>query len=67
MVKIVVPLTIQAIAPFGNRSNDSYIVQVTLSNHMNEPAQPLGLNVHRVGQFMQNVTRATVEDAMDSV
>src|SRR6185295_10778026 len=67
MVKVVVPLAIQSTASFGYRSNDSYIVQVALSNHMNKPAQPLGLSVHDFGQFTQNVTSATVEDAMDGV
>ena len=66
-MKVVVPLTIQAIASFGNWSNDSYIVQVALSNHMNDPAQPIGLGVHGFGQFTQYVTGATVEDAMDGV
>ena len=67
MVEVVVPLAIQAIASFGNRSNDSYIVQVALSNHMNDPAQPIGLGMHGFGQFTQNVTGAKVEDAMDGV
>jgi hypothetical protein len=67
MVKVVVPLTIQAIATFGKRGNDSNIVQVALSNHMNDPAQPIGLGVHGFCQFTQDMTGAKVEDAMDGV
>ena len=67
MVEVIVPLTIQAIASVGKWGNDSYIVQVAFSNHMNEPSQPISLGVHGFGQFTQNVTGATVEDAMDGI
>src|SRR5262245_44587274 len=67
MVDVVVPLSIQAIASFGKWGYDSHIVQVALSNHMNEPAQPMGLGVHGFGQFTHNVTGARVEDAMDGI
>src|SRR5262245_843678 len=53
MVEIVAPLCIQSISPDGWSTQQSRVVQVTLSNHIDLPLQTLGLRVHDICQFRQ--------------
>src|SRR4030042_2046843 len=67
MVEIVTPLSIQAIASFGWRINDTHIIEVAFSDHPNMTTQFLCLLVNGFPDVAQDVLGTEIEDAMDGV
>jgi hypothetical protein len=67
MVKIVIPLGIEAIAPELTWSDDAGIVQRTLGDDVNPPIQVLGARVQRQAEFLEKRLRGVVQDGVDGV
>jgi hypothetical protein len=67
MVKIIVPLSIEAIASFLGRIDDPDVVEITFSDHINSTTQFLCLSVNDLPDVVQNVPGTEIEDTMGGV
>ena len=67
MVKIVIPLGIERIAPQFAWSDDAGIVQRTLGDGINPPIQALGTSVQRQAEFFEKRLGGVVDNGMDGI
>ena len=67
MVKIVIPLHIEAVASSGWRMDDTHVVQIAFSDHPNSPTQFLCLLLNSLPDVVQDVSGTEIEDAVDGV
>ncbi len=67
MVKIVVPLGVDGIAPGGTRIDNAHVFKIAFGNQPRFTPQTLCLGVKGFRKFLQDVARAEVVDAMDGV
>src|SRR4030042_5401216 len=67
MVKIIIPLSIQAISPSSGRIDYSHIIQITFSNHNDMTTQLLCFSVNHFPYIIQDVFGTEIEDSMNGV
>ena len=67
MMEVVVPLPVEPVPPLVKGVDQPDVVQVTLRNDMDLPAETLRLTVDLRGQFLQNMPGAEIEDTVNCV
>src|SRR3990170_7535942 len=67
MMKVVIPLGIQAIAACLTGVDDPDVVQIALRDHIDFSAQHFRFSVHRFPEFLQEVSRAEIEYPVDGI
>ena len=66
-MEIVVPLGVQSITTELWRAHEPDVVQITLGNDIDPAIKPLGLLVHRRGQFLQKMEGGKVENPVNRI
>src|ERR671919_407171 len=67
MVKVVIPLGIEAIAPELTWWDEAGIIQRPLGDDVNPPIQVLGASVQRQAEFLEKRLCGVVQDGVDGV
>ena len=67
VVKIVIPLSIQAISSLSRGVDDANIVQIALCDHRDLAAQILRLPLNLLPDIQQDVSGAEIKDSVNGV
>jgi hypothetical protein len=67
VVKIIIPLSIQAVSPLSRGVDDANIIQIALCDHRDLAAQILRLVLNLLPDIQQDVSGAEIKDSVNSV
>src|SRR5947209_9786896 len=66
-MKVVAPLSVESVAVLLDGANELRIVEITLTNHHHVSPQLIGLLVHSLGNLLEQVRGAEIEDTVHRV
>src|SRR5205085_5485928 len=67
VMKVVAPLSVEAVAVLLDMTNEPRIVEITLANHHDMSTQLIGLLVHRLRYLLEQMFGAEIEDSVHRV